>query len=81
MESMSVSERSRGIGVGTKLFNELDSWATANNIHRLELTVASKNKAGLSLYKKAGFEIEGTKRQSLIIDGKYMDEYYMAKLF
>ena len=76
-----ISERSRGIGVGTRLFNELDSWATANSIHRLELTVVSKNKAGLSLYKKAGFEIEGTKRQSLIIDGKFVDEYHMAKLF
>jgi len=44
------------------------------------LTVVTQNKAGLSLYKKMGFEIEGTKRDSLFIDGKYVDEYYMSKL-
>ena len=30
--------------------------------------------------KKMGFEIEGTKRDSLRVDGVYVDEYYMAKL-
>jgi RimJ/RimL family protein N-acetyltransferase len=30
-------------------------------------------------YKKMGFEIEGTKRHSLFVNGKYIDEYYMAK--
>jgi RimJ/RimL family protein N-acetyltransferase len=49
-------------------------------IHRLELTVVTENQAGLQLYKKMGFEIEGTKRQSLYIDGKFVDEYYMSKL-
>ncbi len=38
------------------------------------------NTAGIALYKKMGFEIEGTKRNSLFIDGKYVDEYYMSKL-
>jgi RimJ/RimL family protein N-acetyltransferase len=27
-----------------------------------------------------GFEIEGTKRDSLIVDGEYVDELYMAKI-
>ena len=27
-----------------------------------------------------GFVIEGTKRDSLLVDGSYVDEYYMAKL-
>lgn len=70
----------RGKGIGTKLFNELDRWASNNNIHRLELTVVTKNEAGLALYKKQGFEIEGTKRDSLFIDGEFVDEYYMSKL-
>ena len=70
----------RGKGIGTKLFNELESWAKQRNVHRLELTVVKKNEAGLSLYKKAGFEIEGTKRHSLLVDNGFVDEYYMAKL-
>jgi RimJ/RimL family protein N-acetyltransferase len=70
----------RGRGIGTKLFEQLEKWAKEHNIHRLELTVVTQNQAGLQLYKKMGFEIEGTKRKSLYIDGKFVDEYYMSKL-
>ncbi|HCX47744.1 MAG TPA: GNAT family N-acetyltransferase [Bacillus sp. (in: Bacteria)] len=70
----------RGKGVGTLLFEELEKWASLHSLHRLELTVVTRNEAGLSLYKKMGFEIEGTKRDSLLINGEYQDEFYMAKL-
>ncbi|WP_138419665.1 GNAT family N-acetyltransferase [Aquibacillus sediminis] len=70
----------RGRGIGTKLFNELEHWANNNNITRLELTVVTKNEAALSLYRIVGFEIEGTKRNSLFIDGEFVDEYYMSKI-
>lgn len=70
----------RGIGIGTKLFKHLEDWAANHNIHRLELSVITSNEAGLQLYKKMGFEIEGTKRHSLYIDGEFVDEYYMSKL-
>ena len=75
-----ISENYRGQGVGTKLFNGLEQWATQNGIHRLELTVVTRNQAGLSLYKKMGFEVEGTKRHSLFINNEFVDEYYMSKL-
>lgn len=75
-----VLEDYRGQGIGTKLFEEAEKWAMIHKIHRLELTAATRNNAGLSLYKKMGFEIEGTKRHSLFIDGNFVDEYYMAKL-
>ncbi len=38
------------------------------------------NTAGIALYKKQGFEIEGTRRHAYIINGQYVDEYYMAKI-
>jgi RimJ/RimL family protein N-acetyltransferase len=69
-----------GQGIGTKLFRTMEKWAHQQHIHRLELTVMSHNNAGLALYKKQGFEIEGTKRHSLLINGQFVDEYYMAKL-
>jgi RimJ/RimL family protein N-acetyltransferase len=65
----------RGRGIG-----QLEKWAKEQNIHRLELTVVTQNQAGLQLYKKIGFEIEGTKRQSLYINGKFVDEYCMSKI-
>jgi RimJ/RimL family protein N-acetyltransferase len=70
----------RGLGVGTKLFEELEKWAMVHQIHRLELSVVTRNEAGLRLYKKMGFKIEGIKRHSLLIDGEFVDEYYMSKL-
>lgn len=70
----------RGIGFGTKLFQYLDKWAVANKVKRLELTVMRENSAAIHLYKKMGFEIEGIKKNSCIVDGKYMDEFYMSKI-
>ena len=75
-----ILEDSRGKGVGTKLFEEVEKWALTHKIHRLELTVVTRNVAGVALYQKMGFEIEGTKRDSLLINGEFVDEYYMSKL-
>lgn len=70
----------RGQGVGTKLFKHMERWAVDRGITRLELTVMKHNEAGLALYKKMGFEIEGTKRHSLLVRGEFVDEFYMAKI-
>lgn len=69
-----------GQGIGTRLFEALESWARKRGLHRLELTVMSHNVRAVGLYTKMGFEIEGTKRDSLIVDGEYVDELYMAKI-
>ena len=63
------------------LNSELDKWARENNLTRLELTVVSSNIVAKHLYEKNGFKIEGTRKNAMIIDDKYADEYYMAKLY
>ncbi|MGE7780403.1 N-acetyltransferase family protein [Peribacillus sp. NPDC097264] len=70
----------RGKGVGKSLFQNVIKWASHHDISRLELTTVIQNEAGIALYKKFGFDIEGTKRNSLVIEGKSYNEYYMAKL-
>jgi RimJ/RimL family protein N-acetyltransferase len=70
----------RGLGVGTQLFTQLHKWALEHDIHRLELTVVTENEAGVALYKKMGYKIEGVKKHSIKIKGEYADQYYMAKL-
>jgi len=75
-----ILEEFRGQGIGTALFQHLEEWAASHYIERLELTVVTDNNAGVALYKKRGFEIEGTKRKSIKMNGQYYDEYYMAKL-
>ncbi|WP_338322971.1 GNAT family N-acetyltransferase [Oceanobacillus halophilus] len=74
-----ILQEFQGKGIGTALFNELDRWAKGK-LHRLELTVITENSAGINLYQKAGFKKEGTKKHSIYMDGKYVDEYYMSKL-
>lgn len=70
----------RGRKIGVNLFKELIAWASNNDIVRLELTVMTNNKGAIGLYEKMGFKIEGLKEKSLLVDGKYIDEYYMAKI-
>lgn len=69
-----------GQGIGTQLFLAMEDWARNPGILRLELTVMTHNHAAVALYQKHGFEIEGTMRRIMFIDGDYIDEYVMAKL-
>ena len=75
-----VLQEFAGKGIGTRLLKELLVWAQSRGIHRLELTVMAHNAKALGLYKKMGFEIEGTRKDSLLVNGRYVDEYSMAKL-
>lgn len=78
--AVGVHSKSRGKGVGTALFDYMIQWAINSQLHRLELTVIEHNEQAVHLYKKMGFEVEGVKRNSLLIDGQYVNELYMAKL-
>lgn len=69
-----------GQGIGKQLFRELFAWAPQHGLTRLELTVMAHNQPGVHLYQKMGFEVEGLRRHSLIVDGQYVDEYAMSKL-
>ena len=75
-----ILQASTGRGIGSQLFTTLEQWARQNSIHRLELTVMNHNEKGIALYRKSGFEVEGTKKHALFFNGQYVDEYYMAKL-
>jgi RimJ/RimL family protein N-acetyltransferase len=70
----------QGQGIGTQFFKELQKWAEQKGVTRLELTVMCPNTAARHLYEKNGFVIEGIKKNSMLVDGCYTDEYYMAKL-
>ncbi len=75
-----ILQQFQGMGIGSGLFRELDTWALGNGIIRLELSVMTHNQRALALYTKNGFEIEGTKRKALKVDGQWVDEYYMSKI-
>jgi len=69
-----------GRGIGTALLAEAERWAREVGLRRLELTAMTDNRAAEALYEKAGFVVEETRRDSMLVDGSYVDEYYGAKL-
>ncbi len=77
---IAVLQTEWGKGIGTALFEEMERWAKSNAIIRLELTVMTHNERGINLYKKMGFEIEGTKKASIFVKGNFVDEYLMSKI-
>jgi putative acetyltransferase len=78
---MSVRDDWQGKGVGSALLGAAldlaDKWL---NLSRIELTVYTDNAAGIALYEKFGFEVEGTHRRYAFRDGGFVDAYSMARL-
>jgi RimJ/RimL family protein N-acetyltransferase len=75
-----VLEEHAGRGIGTALMVEAQRWARERGIRRLELTVETHNRAARALYEKMGFAVEGTRKDAMLVDGSYVDEYHMARL-
>ena len=78
---MMVHRDYQGMGVGSKLMEAAldiaDNWLM---LRRVELSVFVDNEKAIGLYKKYGFEVEGTKKMGAIRQGVYMDEYMMARV-
>ena len=49
-------------------------------LHRIQLSVAQYNPAGIRAYEKAGFVEEGRRRESVWHDGRWYDEIQMSIL-
>lgn len=78
---IAVARDSQGQGVGSALMAALIDWADQwAQVLRIELTVFSDNDAALALYRKFGFEHEGTHRAYALRDGVYADVHAMARL-
>ncbi len=75
-----VLETHHGRGIGRALMAGLEAWARAAGIHRLQLPVVTSNASAIALYRKSGFTIEGTLRESARVDSRHLDQYMMAKL-
>jgi L-phenylalanine/L-methionine N-acetyltransferase len=78
---MSVHDDFHRRGIGSALMAALidvaDNWL---DLKRIELTVYVDNAPAIALYRKFGFEVEGTRRFDAFRDGKYVDSFAMARL-
>ncbi len=77
---LGVDAAHRGRGIGRSLLRRAVQWASTAKAHRMQLTVITANAAAISLYRHAGFEIEGTLKRAARIEGEFYDAYVMAKL-
>lgn len=77
---MAVQEKYWGLGLGSKLLHAMETHAKTTVIKRIEAEVRACNPAGIHLYQKNGFKIEGRREKAAFIDGKFEDEFYIAKL-
>ena len=68
-------------GVGSALMEALldmaDNWLM---LVRVELEVFTDNERAIHLYEKYGFEKEGIRRMAAIRQGRYVDDFIMARL-
>jgi putative acetyltransferase len=78
---IAVARAWQGCGVGSALMRAAtdlaDNWL---NLVRLELLVIEGNDAAIGLYRRFGFEIEGTLRAFGFQAGRYVDVHTMARL-
>lgn len=78
---ISVARNERNRGLGSQLLTSALDWAAATGIvRRVELQVLTRNVRAIHLYRKFGFEVEGTKREGVCRLGQMFDVHLMARL-
>jgi ribosomal protein S18 acetylase RimI-like enzyme len=79
---MYVAPKERERGVGRALMTAaIEHAKKLPGIVYLTLCVTASNKAAIRFYETTGFQVCGTERQALCIDGVYFDEMMMQLMF
>lgn len=74
-----ISEKCCGVGLGKILMDKLVIWGKMNKVtKKITLVTREDNYGAIALYKKVGFEKEGTLKKDNYINGVYYNTLVMS---
>ena len=77
---MGVAATHRGHGLGGRLLGATMDAAAGRGLTRIELMVRSDNAPAIGLYRRFGFELEGSCRRFMLVGEQYYDALLMARI-
>ena len=78
---IAVGPTGRDRGLGSEAVRlVVDHAFEVGGVHRVELEVYASNPRARAVYERAGFVVEGVRRDALLFDGAYVDAIVMAVL-
>ncbi|MEU1418599.1 GNAT family N-acetyltransferase [Kitasatospora sp. NPDC005751] len=79
IQGLAVSAGVRGRGVGRALVEAGCAAAAEQGARRITLRVLGHNAPARRLYEACGFVVEGSLAEEFLIDGRYVDDIWMAR--
>ncbi|BEK95789.1 GNAT family N-acetyltransferase [Nocardia seriolae] len=79
IQGLAVEQSARYHGIGTALINAAIAETRRQGASRLTLRVLSTNDTAQRLYNGTGFTLEGTLHGEFLLDGKHVDDHFMAR--
>lgn len=77
---ISVLKDFHNLGLGTLMMELLVDKAKELGKTKIELEVRSDNPNAIKVYKRTGFEVEGTRKNGFKVDDKYVDLILMGRV-
>ncbi|MFE4972183.1 GNAT family N-acetyltransferase [Kitasatospora sp. NPDC056651] len=79
IQGLAVDDTLRGRGIGRRLVEAACAAARAEGARKMGLRVLGWNAPARRLYESCGFVVEGSLTEEFLIDGRYVDDIWMAR--
>ncbi|MBD0691909.1 GNAT family N-acetyltransferase [Streptomyces sp. CBMA123] len=79
IQGLAVDDTVRGRGIGRRLVEATCAAARADGARKMTLRVLGWNAPARRLYESCGFVVEGVLVEEFLIDGRFVDDVWMAR--